>query len=298
LTMNLLYNNLFDDKLNVGAILSVQLVWSIIYLPITWYLEKILPGHFGVPLPFNFIFKKNYWFPVSIKVIPQSKDNLTNNKPGFDQEPSNLKATVQIKCLTKVFNKIKRAVDDLSINFYEGQVTTILGHNGAGKTTTTMLLCGIYSPTTGTANIMGLDLRKDMDRIRSIIGFCPQYDIIFNEFNVFEHLKLIAWIKGYPNSEINDEIKRISTYVGLHKDLQKKAKNLSGGMKRRLMIASALVGDSKVIILDEPTSGLDPYNRRIIWELVRKYKMDRTIILTTHFMEGKLISKVNHYLTF
>jgi ATP-binding cassette, subfamily A (ABC1), member 3 len=84
---------------------------------------------------------------------------------------------------------------------------------------------------------------------------------------------------------IFDEIKRISSYVGLFQDLKTISKNLSGGMKRRLSVAMALIGDSKVIILDEPTSGLDPINRRGIWELIRKYKKDRTIILTTHFME-------------
>ena len=85
---------------------------------------------------------------------------------------------------------------------------------------------------------------------------------------------------------LNDEIARISTFVGLDKDLAKKSKNLSGGMKRRLMVAMSLIGDSKIIILDEPTSGLDPFNRVKLWELIRKYKSGRTIILTTHFMEG------------
>ena len=115
-----------------------------------------------------------------------------------------------------------------------------------------MLLCGIYPPTSGTATIMGFDLRKDMDQIRSLIGFCPQYDILFDDLNVAEHLKLIAmvhtieWfkaflepiflnrfslhqIKGFPKEALQAEILRIATYIGLHKDLSKKSKNLSGG---------------------------------------------------------------------
>jgi ABC-type multidrug transport system ATPase subunit len=94
-------------------------------------------------------------------------------------------------------------------------------------------------------------------------------------------------IKGFPFSDLGVEINRIATFVGLENDLSKKAKNLSGGMKRRLMVGMALMGQSKIIILDEPTSGLDPFNRVKLWELIRKYKTGRTIVLTTHFMEGK-----------
>ena len=91
-------------------------------------------------------------------------------------------------------------------------------------------------------------------------------------------------IKGYSKREIKQEIQSISKLVGLENDLEKRAKQLSGGMKRRLSVAMSVTGGSKVIILDEPTSGLDPFNRRVLWELVRKFKQGRTIILTTHFM--------------
>jgi len=92
-------------------------------------------------------------------------------------------------------------------------------------------------------------------------------------------------IKGYSKKEREKEIVEISSFVGLQNDLSKKSSQLSGGMKRRLSVAMALTGGAKVIILDEPTSGLDPYNRRTLWELIRKFKEGRSIILTTHFME-------------
>ncbi len=101
--------------------------------------------------------------------------------------------------------------------------------------------------------------------------------IIFNFF----FLK----IKGYPKELIDVEIKRICKFLGLDNDLEKYSKNLSGGMKRRLSVAMTLIGDSKVIIMDEPTSGLDPLNRKLLWELIQDYKKDRTIIITTHFMD-------------
>lgn len=92
-------------------------------------------------------------------------------------------------------------------------------------------------------------------------------------------------IKGFSSSETRREIERIARFVGLYDDLNKKSSELSGGMKRRLQFAMAIVGNAKVIILDEPTSGLDPFNRRELWSLIKSYKNDRTIILTTHNME-------------
>jgi len=178
-------------------------------------------------------------------------------------------------------------VKNLSFNFYEDQVTGIIGHNGAGKTTTTLMLCGLYPPTSGTASMLGYDLCYEIDKIHSILGFCPQYDILYDDLTVQEHLELIALIKGYSLGQVRKEVARIATLVGLSGDLRKKAVKLSGGMKRRLMVGMAFTGDSKIIILDEPTSGLDPFNRLKFWELIRFYKKGRTIILTTHFMEGK-----------
>ena len=110
-------------------------------------------------------------------------------------------------------------------------------------------------------------------------------NILYDDLTVKEHIELVASIKGYSNHEIKEEIVSISKQVGLENHLEKKTNQLSGGMKRRLSVAMAITGGSKVIILDEPTSGLDPYNRRVLWELIRKFKKDRSIILTTHFME-------------
>nr|QUF59429.1 ATP-binding cassette transporter Abca3-like1 [Brachionus angularis] len=280
-----LYENLYSDPLNLGSIMATMLLWSVLYFPLTWYFENILPGDYGLPLPFYFPFTRNYWFPQ--KLLKEQKHFITSkNGPSFEQDPKNSKRTVTLTNLSKTFKtfrSVKTAVKNISINFYENQITGLLGHNGAGKTTTTFMLCGLYPPTSGNANLMGFDLRNQMDEIRSILGYCPQVDILFDNFNVEEHLKLIAM--GFPKNKLNDEINRIATFVGLQKDLSKRSKNLSGGMKRRLMVAMALIGDSKIIILDEPTSGLDPFNRVKLWELIRRYKNNHTIILTTHFME-------------
>nr|QUF59430.1 ATP-binding cassette transporter Abca3-like2 [Brachionus angularis] len=286
-----MYTNLYDDPLNLGAIMAAMIVWTLIYIPITWYIERIFPGEYGAPLPFYFPFMPSYWRNPN-KTLTEDKlefDSIKNDKYGFEKEPTGLSRSISIQNITKKFrsglSKNKTVVDNLSLNFYQNQITGLLGHNGAGKTTTTFMLCGIYAPTSGDAFILGKSIKTNMDDIRSSLGFCPQYDILYEDLTVAEHLDLIASIKGYSKSEIKEEILNISKFVGLDNDLEKKSKQLSGGMKRRLSVAMALTGGSKIIILDEPTSGLDPYNRRTLWELIRKFKKGRCIVLTTHFME-------------
>ncbi|CAF0703608.1 unnamed protein product [Brachionus calyciflorus] len=285
-----LYTNIFDDSLNLGAVLAAMIGWTLVYIPITWYIERILPGEFGAPLPFYFPFMPSYWrSPKKTDLINFEPDIVKQDKYGFEKDPIGLTQSISIQKMTKKFrfglSKNKTVVDNISLNFYENQITGLLGHNGAGKTTTTFMLCGIYAPTSGDAKILGKSIRTNMNEIRSSLGFCPQYDILFDDLTVSEHIDLLASIKGYNKKEIKEEIFKISSLVGLQNDLEKKSKQLSGGMKRRLSVALALTGGSKVIILDEPTSGLDPFNRRSLWELIQKSKEGRCILLTTHFME-------------
>ena len=282
-----MYTNLFNDPVTVGGMLLMMMAWTVIYLPIAWYIERIFPGEYGAPLPFYFPFMKSYWFKNKDMVGDIKFTEMQTNNIGFEKDPD-LNCTVSIKNITKKFRigfQDKTVVDNLSINFYENQITGLLGHNGAGKTTTTFMLCGIYAPDGGTAHILGSDIKYQMEQIRTSLGFCPQHDILYDDLTVAEHIDLIASIKGYNKQQIKEEILKISELVGLEKDLEKKSKQLSGGMKRRLSVAMAVTGGSKIIILDEPTSGLDPFNRRGLWELIRKFKKDRSIILTTHFME-------------
>ncbi|CAF0704109.1 unnamed protein product [Brachionus calyciflorus] len=292
LSYKTLFKNLYGDELNLGSLLISMLGWSGVYLCLSWYFERIMPGEFGVKQPWYFPFMKSYWFESTndknyYEDISNPSDD-TNDPDAFEREPSELSASVQIKNLTKIFRtgfEEKKVVDNLNLNFYENQITGFLGHNGAGKTTVTFILCGLYSPDSGTAKILGHDIRTHMSKIRTSIGFCPQNNILYDELTVYQHLDLIASIKGFLSSQIKQEVIRISTFVGLQNDLYKKSRQLSGGMKRRLSVAMALIGDSKVIILDEPTSGLDPFNRRSLWEIIRNYKVGRTIIISTHYME-------------
>ncbi|KAI3376454.1 hypothetical protein L3Q82_016915 [Scortum barcoo] len=211
-----------------------------------------------------------------------------------------MKAGVSIRNLVKIYKTGKKlAVDGLSVDFYENQITSFLGHNGAGKTTTMSILTGLFPPTSGTALINGYDIRTDIDSIRKYLGMCPQHNVLFNELTVEEHIYFYARLKGLSRDEVKIEMDQMIKDVGLPHKRKDLAKNLSGGMQRKLSVAIAFVGGSKVVILDEPTAGVDPYARRGIWELLLKYKQGRTIILSTHHMDeadilGDRIAIISH----
>ncbi|MXQ90013.1 hypothetical protein E5288_WYG013954 [Bos mutus] len=177
------------------------------------------------------------------------------------------------------------AVQDLSLNLYEGQITVLLGHNGAGKTTTLSILTGLYRPTSGKVYISGYDISKDMVQVRKSLGLCPQDDILFHHLTVSEHLYFYCVIKGVPPEIQSKEINKMLISFGLIEKHDALAKSLSGGMKRKLSIIIALIGGSKVVILDEPTSGMDPVSRRFTWDVLQKHKENRTVLLTTHHMD-------------
>lgn len=174
------------------------------------------------------------------------------------------------------------AVDNLNVSMYNNQIFALLGHNGAGKTTTISMLTGMIEPTDGYISVFG---ETELQKIRETIGVCPQHDTLYEDLTVQEHLELFAAFKGLEEHELEDEVQKLINDVNLREKKDEYSKNLSGGQKRRLSVAIAFAGRSKVIILDEPTSGMDTSARRYIWELLKTYKNDRIIILTTHFMD-------------
>merc|ERR1712226_475819 len=172
---------------------------------------------------------------------------------------------------------------------YSGQITALLGHNGAGKTTTIGMLTGALAPTSGTAIVAGKDVKSQLSEIREDIGICLQHDCLFPLLTVKEHIQFFSRVKGlYQNkskSEAEDMIDQAMRDVALHEKRNTQSRKLSGGMKRKLSVAIAFCGGSKVVLLDEPTSGMDPFSRRFTWNVIRQYRQDRCIILTTHFMD-------------
>uniref|UniRef100_A0A8C9ZNJ8 ATP binding cassette subfamily A member 3 n=1 Tax=Sander lucioperca TaxID=283035 RepID=A0A8C9ZNJ8_SANLU len=282
------WSNLFDsvtvdDDFSLAQVLGLLLFDSVLYGLVAWYMEAVFPGEYGVPLPSYFFVLVRF---KAERLTLEEEDAEKALKGEFiEEEPAGLVSGVKIKHLAKVSNKTRQAVRDLTMNMFEGQITVLLGHNGAGKTTTLSMLTGLFPPTSGRAYINGYDICQDMAMIRRSLGLCPQHDVLFDNLTVREHLLFYAQLKGFSKEKIPDEVDRTIRILNLEDKRQARSKTLSGGMKRKLSIGIALIGDSKVVMLDEPTSGMDPSARRATWDLLQGEKRGRTILLTTHFMD-------------
>nr|XP_006820206.1 PREDICTED: ATP-binding cassette sub-family A member 2-like [Saccoglossus kowalevskii] len=280
----------------------MMLIDGVIYLIIGWYVKNINPGRYGVPRPFYFPLMPSYWCSCCIGSSGSSHDKYRPSDPavqahsnpiydlegvedgeGIEQPPVGLNVGISVDGLTKKYSKTK-SLNDLSLDFYEGQITSFLGHNGAGKTTTISIMTGIIPPSSGTVYHYGVNVRH-VDKVRKNLGMCPQHDALYDDLTVAEHLKLYGRIKGFSKLKIKEDTEEILESVGLLSHINKKAGHLSGGMKRKLSVAIAFFAGSRTVILDEPTSGVDPMARRGIWDLILKYRQDRTIILCTHHMD-------------
>uniref|UniRef100_A0A6Q2XU88 ABC transporter domain-containing protein n=1 Tax=Esox lucius TaxID=8010 RepID=A0A6Q2XU88_ESOLU len=285
------------DRHTFAVSIIMMLIDAFIYWLLTCYIENVFPGQYGIPKPWYFLFTASYWCNKS--VVPSADPSQFNDPMEYNGIVAN--AGVSIRNLVKIYKTGKKlAVDGLSVDFYENNITSFLGHNGAGKTTTMSILTGLFAPTSGTAIINGYDIRTDMDTIRKHLGMCPQHNVLFNDLTVEEHIYFYARLKGRSRDEVKTEMEQMIKDVGLpHKLAKLERYSLSGGMQRKLSVAIAFVGGSSIVILDEPTAGVDPYARRGIWELLLKYKQGRTIILSTHHMDeadilGDRIAIISH----
>lgn len=182
-------------------------------------------------------------------------------------------------------DKDLEAVKNIYLDIAKDELLVLLGHNGAGKTTLIGMLTGLLNSTAGTAVICGYDIEFDMDVARKLIGFCPQFDILWEDLTGREHLQLFGKLKGIVNEVIEELVNEKLTEVGLLKDGDSPISTYSGGMKRRLSVAIASIGKPQVIFMDEPTTGMDPISRRFVWEMIQKIKKNKAVILTTHSME-------------
>ncbi|XP_075031827.1 phospholipid-transporting ATPase ABCA7 [Calonectris borealis] len=276
------------DPYNFATAMGLLLLDAGLYGLATWYLEGVFPGQYGIPKPWNFPFLKSYWLgePSSAGHPPYPTSPLAAPQVLVEEPPAQLQPGVSIRNLVKIYRNSNRvAVNGLSLDFYEGQITSFLGHNGAGKTTTMSILTGLLPPTSGTAYILGWDIRSDIDSIRKTMGMCPQHNVLFDILTVEEHVWFYGRLKGLSEERVKAEMEQLIQDTGLPHKRREQTRNLSGGMQRKLSVAIAFVGGSRVVILDEPTAGVDPYSRRSIWELLLKYRKGRTIILSTHYMD-------------
>ncbi|MCE1199195.1 MAG: ABC transporter ATP-binding protein [Marinilabiliales bacterium] len=192
---------------------------------------------------------------------------------------------IEIKGLNKVYRNGNHAIKDMNMTIESGMFG-LLGPNGAGKSTLMRILVTLMKPSSGEVLVNGLDLMKNRKEIRNMLGYLPQDFRFFTKLKTYEFLDYAARLAGLTNSKVRkDTVERMLEEVGLYEARNRFANNLSGGMKRRLGIAQALIGDPKLIIVDEPTTGLDPEERiRFRNLLTRVSDKDVVIILSTHIV--------------
>ncbi len=180
----------------------------------------------------------------------------------------------------------KPAVDDVSLNVYQGEIFGLLGPNGAGKTTTISILCGLFAPTKGEVYVDGLSIRKDKEQIKNIIGIVPQDIALYPSLTAYENLRFIGRMYGLKGKELKQQIRKYTEILGLDDSLSKKVNTFSGGMKRRINLVAGLLHNPRIVILDEPTVGVDVQSRNLIVQYLHNLnKTGTTIIYTSHYLQ-------------
>lgn len=190
-----------------------------------------------------------------------------------------------VEGLVKRFRDVT-AVNGLNLEIRKGEFFGFLGPNGAGKTTTISILCGLLAPTEGVVHIGGLDIRKDIHRIKERIGVCPQESAAFKFLTGRENIQLMGQLHGMDRHTLQARVEDLINQTDLQDAASRRAKGYSGGMMRQLNLLMALVSDPDIVFLDEPTVGMDARARRRTWEYIEALKdQHKTVILTTHYIE-------------
>ena len=210
-------------------------------------------------------------------------ENLRHDTTDVPVEPDPAYA-IQTFNLTRTFGDLI-AVNSISLGIKKGELFALLGPNGAGKTTTISMLCCLLKPTSGTAQILGRDIVKEPREVKRLIGVSPQETTISERLTPLENLELMAQLHDLPKAKARKWASLMLETIGLSERANDQVRHFSGGMKRRLSLAVALIHDPPVLILDEPTLGLDPQSRRALWEYIERLKGEKTVLLTTHYME-------------
>jgi len=270
-------------------------IGSLIFLIIGIYLHEVIPQEYGIrkhPLFFFSCFAKSR--PSSSEELDELcelEDLDSKNEREFVNSITKIQQYPLIcKNLQKIYKSsggrpLNKAVRNFSLAIRPGEIFGLLGPNGAGKTTLIAMITGLYPPNYGNAWVNGYSIRNEINQVHLKMGVCPQFDLLWPDLTVQEHLIFYARLKGIKRKDETFRVNEAMKEVFLDKFGDFKANALSGGMKRRLSVAISLVGDPKIIFLDEPTTGLDPENRRQLWDILVESRGKRAMVLTTHSME-------------
>ncbi len=193
---------------------------------------------------------------------------------------------ITVKNLTKIYKNGVKANANISFKIRKGEIFSILGPNGAGKTTLIKQLAGLLKPTSGSIIVSGVDVIRNPNAVKKYISLCPQESAIIEHLTVFEHLYYFGRLKGLSSDQAKKETHSLISRFDLKEHRDQYVGSLSKGLQRRIIVAQAFLGSSKIVYLDEPTTHLDPVGRRHVWSIIREYKRDGvTILLATHYMD-------------
>ncbi|CAI5466645.1 unnamed protein product [Closterium sp. Yama58-4] len=288
-----------------------------IFFILAIYFDNVLPDANGIRKPILYFFYPSFWTGKAsfarhndgkadpgLELVGEEDEDVQEEeervKGQAERGEVDADVAVSVRGLVKTFPKKFKmkglkckmmppfhAIKGTWFNVEKDKLFCLLGPNGAGKSTTIHCLTGILPTTAGDGLIYGHSIRDpgSMAAIRAIMGVCPQFDILWDRLTSQEHLFLFARIKGLLPSQIPKECAMLLEEVKLTNVTKSRTSGYSGGMKRRLSVAIALIGDPKIVFLDEPTTGMDPVSRRHVWDIMERAKRGRAIVLTTHSME-------------
>lgn len=192
---------------------------------------------------------------------------------------------ISLKSLTKRFGSTL-AVNDVSLDIGEGEIFGLIGPDGAGKTTTLRVISTAMLPTSGSVRVGGLDVTREAEAVKKIIGYMPQRFALYPDLTVVENLDFFADMFGAPRAERREQIERLLRFARLTEFKARRAQNLSGGMQKKLALAATLMHQPRLLLLDEPTTGVDPVSRREFWDLLTRVHLDGvTILIATPYLD-------------
>uniref|UniRef100_A0A915PU75 ABC transporter domain-containing protein n=1 Tax=Setaria digitata TaxID=48799 RepID=A0A915PU75_9BILA len=276
------YLSIYNMFESTGSVCSLGIALTMMGFNVIWmsvltiFLDNVyLPGNSPRKHWFFFMQRSNSkHLPCSSYDSSDAPNDNVQEREGDDQ------ADVDIRRLTKTY-AIQSAVDNMSFRAYRGEITVLLGHNGAGKSTTFSMITGLVAPTSGSIYICGNRMEsRSVDHCQREIGFCPQHNALFDLLTVREHLEMFRKLSRSSTSTM-----QLMMDIHLDNVADTIAGKLSGGMKRKLCVGISLVGGRRIILLDEPTAGMDPASRQAVVQLLQRYKLERTVLLTTHCMD-------------
>ncbi|KAF9914359.1 hypothetical protein BX616_008450 [Lobosporangium transversale] len=301
----------------VFQVIIAMIIETFVFLALAFYLTEVFPTEFGVRQPWHFIISKPFKrlfkkkreqndvegqvrqdnigsmrervqgeIPLDPEEVKYEDDDVKKERTRVLHDEYSPDCPLVMKNMRKIYPSNKKlAVKNVTFAVDKNTIFGLLGPNGAGKTSLIHILTGLYEPTQGWARLAGYELDTEIKDVYRNIGICPQHDILWDDLTVGEHLYFYARLKGVAAVDERAAVLSSLNAVSLVPFEDRLTKGLSGGEKRRLSIAIALVGNPGIVFLDEPTTGLDISVRRLIWDIVFNAKQGRTIILTTHSME-------------